>query len=369
MRISNSGLRQNLIHTLNRSLERIERIQMEMATGKRILNPSDDPPGTIRALSFRRRLDDNAQCQTNVSDGLRWNTTTESALTAVLENLMQLKELATRAADDAMGDRAAIGFSADQLLNDLLDLSRSKVDERHVFSGYNTNSAPFDQSNQITDEIFTAGAVDAAVDLVNARIEEGSVVVTDLSGAVTFAEGVDYTVDDASGRITIVGGGGMSEGTQYLASYTTEGTSSVGVADSIEGSIVRRIGSDRLTEVNLLGTEVFQGSVDLFQLTIDLKNALWKDDAEAVRGLLDSVGEGISHVTELLGIVGARAERLENQDLQLQSDRIALEGFLSDVENVDLTSAVVRMQAEEMAYETALATAARMLEISLVNYL
>ena len=205
--------------------------------------------------------------------------------------------------------------------------------------------------------------------ILNARIDAGSVVVTDLSGGVTFVEGVDYTLDGESGRITILSGGGMSEGTQYLVDYRTEGTSSVDVESSIEGSIVRRIGPDRLTEVNLLGTEVFQGSVDVFQLAIDLKNALWKDDAEAVRGLLDSIGEGIGYVTELLGIVGARAERLENQDLQLQSDRIALEAFLSDVENVDLTSAAVRIQAEEMAYETALATAARMLEISLVNYL
>ncbi len=369
MRISSSGLRESLIFTLNRSLGRIERIQTELATGKRILKPSDDPAGTIRALSFRRQLGDNAQYQRSIQDGLRWNTTTESALTAVLENLMQMKELATRAADAATGSRPEIGFSADGLLDALLDQSRTRIDDRHVFSGYSTGTAPFIESDEVADETFTAGPAGTAVDLTHARIEQGSMMVTDVTGATTFIEGTDYQVDHDSGRITILAGGAMAQGTAYLAGYTTEGVSSVEIAESVEGAIVRQIGPDRQTQVNLLGSDVFRDGVDIFQLAIDLKNALGKDDGEAVGALLDSVDEAIRHVSALLGAVGARAESLENQDLRLQSDRIALEAFLSDVENADLTSAVVRLQSEQLAYEAALATAARMLEISLVNYL
>ncbi len=369
MRISTGGLRQNLIHTLNQSLERIERIEMEMATGKRILRPSDDPPGTIRSLALRRQLNDGAQYRRNIEDGLRWNTTTESALTAVLENLMQMKELATRAADAATDGREEIGFTADGLLEDLLKQSCTRIDDRYLFSGYNTGAPPFIESHSVAGESFTAGEVNVAVDLVHARIEEGSLEITDTTGLTTFVEGVDFSVDYASGRLSILAGGAMAPGGAYLANYDTEGISSVEAAGSAEGSIVRQIGKDRLAEVNLLGTDVFQGTTDVFQMAIDLKNALRKDDADAVGGLLDSIDEAIRHVSEMVGVVGGRSENLENQDLRLQSDQVALEAFLSDVESADLASAVVRLQSEQLAYQSALATAARMMEISLVNYL
>ena len=124
--------------------------------------------------------------------------------------------------------------------------------------------------------------------------------------------------------------------------------SSVDIAESVEGTVIRQVGATRQVQVNLLGSEVFQEGVDVFQLAIDFKNALWKDDPDAVGGLLDSIDEAIRHVSELLGVVGTRAEGLENQDLRLQSDQIALEAFLSDVENADLTSAVVRLQGYQL---------------------
>jgi len=358
-----------MIYTLGRSIQRIERIQMEMATGRRVLRPSDDPPGTIRILSFRRQLEDNGVFQRNIDDGLRWNTATEAALSEVMESLMQLKEIATRAANDATMALPESGFSVDELLNSLLDTGRTRLDHRYLFSGFNSHTAPFEASDGVTGDAFTAGAVGSAVDLRYARIEAGSLVITDQTGGTTFVEGADYTGDYDTGRVTLTAGSGMSEGTTYLADYTTEGTSSVTVADSIEGSIVRRIGPESTVAVNLLATEVFQDGADVFQLAIDLKNALYRDDAGAVNGLLDSVDQAIQHVGELLGVVGSRAQRLENALGSLQSHQIALEAFISGIEDVDLPSAVVRLQSEQVAYETALSVAARLMNISLVDYL
>jgi flagellar hook-associated protein 3 FlgL len=359
----------SMIYALDKALGRIQRIQMEMATGKRVLRPSDDPAGTSRILALRRQMDDNAQYQRNIADGLRWNTLAEGSLTTVTDILMQMKDYAVRGANESTETRKEMGVSVDQLFEEILDQSRARIDGRFLFSGFNSFTAPFVAESDVTDETFTAAAVGTAVDLDHARIANGSVVVTDLSGSTTYTEGVDYTIDYDTGRLTLATGSGMVAGTDYLVSYTTEGTSSVEAAEDIEGSIVRQIDRDRRMTVNFLGTDVFQGDVDVFQLGIDLKNALWRDDPEAVRGLLDTIDSAITQITEKLGLAGTRAQNLEHQQLWLESDEVTLHSFISDIESADLAEAVVRLQSEQMAYESALATTARIMQSSLVNYL
>ena len=50
MRITNSMLVSNMIRNINSNLNRMEKIQNQMATGKTISRPSDDPVGMARVL-------------------------------------------------------------------------------------------------------------------------------------------------------------------------------------------------------------------------------------------------------------------------------------------------------------------------------
>ncbi|MBN1826838.1 MAG: flagellar hook-associated protein FlgL [Candidatus Eisenbacteria bacterium] len=369
MRIPSNRLSHNMMNILNNSMGRIERIQTEMATGRRIQKPSDDPRATRRLLALQQLQADNTQYQGNIADGLRWLTETENSLNEITEVLMQLKEIALQAANEVPVDRNAMASTVNELLTEFLDQSRVMIDDRYLFSGYSTSTAPYTASTTVTGEAFTAGAVGAATDLENARIESGSLVVTDLSGTVTYVEGVDYEADYETGRITLLGGGAMAEGTGYLADYETETYSSFSLADDIEGEIVRQVARDRTVNVNLVAPEVFQADVDLFEMVVGLKNQLWKDDAVGVQGLLDSIDTAIDHVTEVLGVVGTRSVSLENQQISLESNAINLESMIADLDGVDLAEAVVRLQAEQMGYEAALATSANLMQMSLVNYL
>lgn len=369
MRIPSTRVHHTMMSTLSSTLARIERVQMELASGKRILKPSDDPAGAVRILSLERMLDENRQYQRNISDGLRWEVSTEGALTTVTEVLMQLKEIATRGANEVPEERAVMGTTVSQLLEELLDQSEAQIDDRYLFSGFSTSTAPFEASTVIEGEGIIAGAVGVPVDLTHARIVEGSVVVTDEGGTTVFVEGTDYSIDYATGRLTLLAGGGMTEGAKYLVGYETETVSSVEAASVTGGEIVRQVADGSRVTVNLLGTDVFQGTVDLFQLGIDLKNALWKDDADAVRSLLDTIDGAIDQVAELLGVVGTRTQRLEGHQQRLGIEEIALEEFISEIEHVDLAAAVVQLQAEQLAYESALATTARLMQISMINYL
>ncbi len=369
MRVPTNRLQRNMAYTLNHSLARIQRRQIEIATGKRIQKPSDDPAGTVRAMSLRSLLADNARYSSNVQDGLYWVSATEEPINSVMELLNKLKETAVSAADDATEDRTFMGAIVDDVLSGLVNQSRAKVNGKYVFSGFRTDTAPYTTSNTVTDDLFTAAAAGTASDVTHARIASGSMSVTDLAGTVIYTEGVDYSVDYQTGRITALSGGALVEGTSYYASYTTETVSSVTAISGIEGDIVRQIDSDRTLTVNLKAPEVFQSGTDVFQLAIDLKNALWKDDPDAVRTVMDNIDTAIDHMSEQLGLIGTRAETLDRNQALLDNNQISLKQFLSEVEDSDLTEAVLQLQTDQAAYEAALASTARLLQLSMVNYI
>lgn len=75
------------------------------------------------------------------------------------------------------------------------------------------------ESGTVTDESFTS-AHDAWVDLANARLDFGSVVVTTDPAGTTYTEGTDYVIDYQEGRIKVLSGGTMADATGFLADYT-----------------------------------------------------------------------------------------------------------------------------------------------------
>ena len=53
MRITNNMLVNNMMYNMGNNLERLDRIQQQLATGKKIATPSDDPIVASRALKMR----------------------------------------------------------------------------------------------------------------------------------------------------------------------------------------------------------------------------------------------------------------------------------------------------------------------------
>lgn len=369
MRVPSNLIQNQMIHTIQHSMTRITRLQSEIATGKRLLKPSDDPTGTFRLLTFNRTLDANAQYTKNIDDGLRWTTATESALQSMVDNMMLMKDVTVQGSDDVPDARPELGFTVDQVLQELLDLAGTTLDDRFLFSGYSTSTRPFESSTTVVDDAFTAAAAGEEADLTNAQIVSGSVTIRNTAGTVTYTEGVDYTVNHETGRVTILSGGAMTEGDSYVADYETETISSVTAAVPFTGEMLRQVDDGRRVQVNMLGNEVFTANVDIFQLAIDLKNALWKDDGEAVRALVDQVDGALQGSTQLLGIVGNRAQSLEKQQATIQDRSLFLEGLIGDIEGTDIAQAVVQLQGEEMGYEAALTAASRLYQLNLMRFI
>lgn len=369
LRITEGRMYRHMSSLLGSAMSRIDSLQTQAATGRRLQRPSDDPLATIQSQALLARLTDNDRYQTNVADGIAWTAATEPVLTTLHELLTKMQETILRGGDEAVHDRATLAESVDALLEELVAQANTRHGDRYLFAGYEDRTAPYVADNQVTGEVVRVAAPGTAVDLENARLTAGSLDLTDpITGAV-FAVGVDYTVDESTGRIEAIAGGALVPGQDVLASYTTASISSVRATGPLVGEVVRQIGRDRHTTVNLTGPQVFGSNGELFQIAIDIKNALWKDDPAAVRALGTQLDAALGDVNGVLGLVGSRAATLQSEQQLLEADAMALEEYLSDVRDADLASVMMRLQAEQTAYQAALTATARVMQNSLADYL
>lgn len=127
------------------NLSKLASAQEHVATGKRILRPSDDAVGTARALSMRNRLGQIDRYRQSVVNTRPMLETSTSALEEVSNVLSEARELLVTGMSGTTNtvDREAMGQQVTLLLETLVDVANSKLGDRFLFAGTNTNRNPY----------------------------------------------------------------------------------------------------------------------------------------------------------------------------------------------------------------------------------
>ena len=138
----------NMMYNMGNNLERLDRIQQQLATGKKIATPSDDPIVASRALKMRTDVAETQQYKKNVEDAGSWLDTTETALSNMGEILQRARELAIQGADGALSseDTAAISVEVQQLRQQMIQMSNTTYAGRYIFSGFKTDQELIDSN-------------------------------------------------------------------------------------------------------------------------------------------------------------------------------------------------------------------------------
>ena len=370
MRVTAAMVRSRILHNMSSTLDVLQVTQTQLATGKRILKPSDDPVAMAKALNLRTMLRDNDQFMENIDDASGWMTATEAAINDMTNLLTELKEAAVSGSNDTKGEeeRAAIAEQIEQLLEGLIDLANTRYDDRFVFAGTHTLTRPYSAAYSVDAEGFTF-VDDEWLDLANTRLDTGSVVVTDGVGG-TFTEGVDYEVDYEAGRIRRLATGSMSTGVSYTVSYTSENITDVNLdAPDTTGRVRREIAQGVYETINLGGEEVLNSGTDIFGLLMDVRDALYRNDGTSVSSSLDTIDDAMDQVNTALGNMGSLQRSFELTRGRLETENTNLQALISELEDADLAEVAMKLQNKQTAYEAALATAASIMNTSLLNYL
>ena len=144
-RITQGMLYSRALTDVQRGLYRYSRLQQEVATGRRINRPSDDPAAALRVLPLRNDLANLQQLAGNVSLARETLDTSTASLEDASAIMQRTRELTTQAANGTLSesDRQSIGAEVDQLLSQLLSIANSRRGDRYLFGGTANGDAPF----------------------------------------------------------------------------------------------------------------------------------------------------------------------------------------------------------------------------------
>jgi flagellar hook-associated protein 3 FlgL len=163
MRITAGMNQRHVLADLQRVQQRLSDAQNQVASGKRVEKPSDDPLAAARATRLQADLDATAAYSDSVDEAKSWLDASDSALTSLTDIVQRVRELTVQAANGATSDsgRQSIKAEVDQLIKQAKSTLNQAYDGRYLFSGTKTDTPPYDVNSTPPDDSYKgdAGAV------------------------------------------------------------------------------------------------------------------------------------------------------------------------------------------------------------------
>jgi flagellar hook-associated protein 3 FlgL len=303
MRVTNNMMTDSLVRYLTAQNEALYERQTIIASQKRINKPSDDPIGMGKVLDYRQTLASIEQYETNIQNGQTRLEVTEVNLDLV-DDLLQVGSAIGQ--DEAGGTPASRQLMAEEVKNifdQVLDVANSKLNDNYMFSGYQTQTAPFSRDDAL---------------------------------ATTFDKfTVTYNGDAGDARFIV--------GQNSEITIDTDG---------------------RPLFHNAAG-----GGLNIFDAMRDLIVGLENDDTAAISAQAVMIDQGRSQINDIRGANSPILYQLETTENHWQNYKPKIQELLGRQEEADITQAVVELQSIELAYQTTLATTARIIQSGLINFL
>lgn len=301
MRITNNMLINNMMHNLSNNLTRTQKYQYQLATGKKIRLPSDDPIVAAKALKLRTDVSEIQQFKRNTDDAINWMDITESTLNQITELVHRMREITNQAANgtNTAEDVEKIKAEAEHLKKQLIDLANTTYAGRYIFSGFKTDKPLLDENG-------------------NFNI------------AVSNSEQIRFEI---------------------------------GIGDDID--------------VNVPGSDLFNGGMNansgdksnFVKVFDDVIAAMESDDKSQLSSLLADIDDQIENLLRVRAGLGARRNRVELTANRLDDDLVSFTNLMSKNEDVDMAEAIMNLQNEANVYMASLATSAKVIQPSLVDFL
>ncbi len=401
MRVSTLQFQRQQVNAMLEQQSKLAETELQLATGKRVLRPSDDPTGTAAVLDLSQTLAVTEQYQDNADFAVSRQSLEDGSLGSVMNVLQRARELAIQANNTTLSDRdwEAIAAEVRQRLDELLGLATTRdANGDYLFAGYSTGTQPFasdgvggftyygDQGARFLQvgpsyqvpvgdsgfDVFVAiknGNGVFQVQESTANTGDGviaSLGVTDI--AAWQAGNKPYVVDiDGAGNYTVTdGGGAVVAGPAPLQSVAAisfdgievsiKGAPAAGDSFTVSASTNQSIFTTLQNFINALETGAGDaGSRGHF--------------GNAVGRFLNDVDQAMDNINETRAKVGARLNAIESQQAVNEDTILYAQENLSAVQDLDYAEAVGRMQLQLVGLQAAQQAFVKVQGLTLFNFL
>ena len=399
MRISSIEQFQQGIESILDQQARLNRTQQQLATGKNVLSPSDDPAAASQLLKLSSLIATNEQYDRNVAAAQNELELQESVLASSGNVLQRVRELVIQANNAAQSNqsRAAIGDEINNLADELLQLSNTKnVSGEYIFSGYNSRTPAYvkvgsgfefqgDQGQRLLQisedaqlavrdngqdvfEGMTLGDGRFLLQTPGTNSGEALVKLTSATDAVSDDYAITFTQGTADGAVTysIVG---AETGVIATGAYrSSEAISFNGITIEIEGKVSDGDSYQIQKSARQNIFQSVQAIADALQASLNTSSELSKlsNDLSQAIGSLD---RGLEHLQGRRTIIGNRLQSVDTRVERNADERLRLEREVSEIQDLDFAEAVSQLNLQSTALQAAQQAYVKIQGLSLFNYL
>lgn len=185
MRVSSTHFQDTGVRNMTGQQTEINRTQTQLASGREILRPSDDPTGAARTLDLERAISSVERFNRNADLATNRLSLAEASIDQAGTHLQRIRELAIQAANDSQDNetRSYIASEVRERLEQLVQVANSQDGNgEYLFAGSRTRTRPF------------APQADGGVEYLGdqnqrrVRVGPGRQVAVDNSGFDTFMD-------------------------------------------------------------------------------------------------------------------------------------------------------------------------------------
>ena len=359
-RISTSGKYSQLVADMQKQLSNYNKLTKQLASGSKLTSITDDPIATVNVLNTNRQL---GQMDTFLS-----NVELAKTELSALDDLMDLANgylsdawnKAVQANNQTYSDTSlkALKVEIDEITKTMVDLANTEYDDNYIFSGANTKTVPYTMDDN--GDIIYNGTPYSNKDYIRqTEVADGVFEVINTTGDRVFgyykAQGQDANGNnlftDVDGK-TVVEKIGAAGAKTYEYENGTAYNGDVG---------------------DLKAKEDYAGVMGALKKLSNSIQKVLDGDTEGgyaeMNSTLDMFKDSLSTITTEQTKFGGVYNRLEMTSSTLETNNENLTAYLSNLKDVDLTTAITNWMQAQYAYQASMQVTSASMNMSLLNYM
>jgi len=417
-RITNSMINNTMIFNLQRHQTDMDTMQNQLATGKTVQTPRDNPIAATNQMMYRTRLTEIDQYISNINETQSRLNEVDTALQSTTRIFQRIRELSVQGANGIYSNferKEAAAAEINQLLEEVVSIANTKgATGKAIFGGYKTGSE--DQPNPFVPiyMTLTAGRQGDAMIGVEYRgniggqtreVGKGDFMDVNIPGNKVFwateqilTSGQDATnYTSASNQIIKIDGKEISISAGDNVDIIIDKINNAGLSltaakggvnnlilstttphqlwleDKGSGTVLQDLGiinKNYPQPPNNIDSTVTIGGMSIFEMIIQVRDDLVRGDQELVGGRdLGLIDMALDNILKHLASTGAKENRAEELAKKAEYEKSNVTEILAKNEGIDYPGTIMNFKWLESVHEYALSVGAKTIKSTLMDFL
>ena len=346
-----------------------ERLTAQLASGKKVLELSDDPIASVNIINTNRQLGQIETFEQNVGMASAELSALDDLLSLATGYLSTAWDKAVQANNQTYSQNSlkALKVEIDEITKTMVDLANTEYNNNYIFSGANTKTLTYEMDED-GNIVYQGTPQDNPEYVRQTEVADGVFEVINTTGDKIFGHYEKVQETTADGKKVFE----LADGTRVLETedpVTKVKTYAYEAGGDYTGDVkdLKKVYTDEETYSGALGA--------LKKLSLALEKVISGDEAavkegyEEMNATLDMFADSHNTITTEQTKFGGVANRLEMTTSTLETSNENLTSYLSNINEVDYVEAITQWYNAQYAYQASMQVSAASMNMSLLNYL